>query len=98
VAQFADERSRAIRVQFTEGEVKVFSSSVEMGESEETVTSEYKGPDLESVQCAVPAGFPAGDGTGPHRFELKDQKALVNCGQRRCDAGPIRYVVMPMRI
>ena len=47
VAQFADERSRAIRVQFTNGEVRVFSSSVEMGESEEAVTSEYQGPDLE---------------------------------------------------
>jgi DNA polymerase-3 subunit beta len=47
VAQFADERSRAIRVQFTNGEVRVFSSSVEMGESEESVPSEYQGPDLE---------------------------------------------------
>src|SRR6185437_13706469 len=37
VAQFADERSRAIRVQFVSGEVRVFSSSVEMGESEESV-------------------------------------------------------------
>src|SRR5437764_187391 len=47
VAQFADERSRAIRVQFTTGEVRVFSSSVETGESEESVPSEYSGPDLE---------------------------------------------------
>ena len=47
VAQFADERSRAIRVRFTAGEVQVFSSSVEMGESEESVPSEYAGPDLE---------------------------------------------------
>ncbi len=47
VAQFADERSRAIRVQFTQGEVKIFSSSVEMGESEDSVLSEYTGPDLE---------------------------------------------------
>ncbi len=37
VAQFADERSRAIRVQFVSGEVRIFSSSVEMGESEESV-------------------------------------------------------------
>src|SRR5207248_41205 len=47
VAQFADERSRAIRVQFTAGEVKVFSSSLETGESEESVPGEYSGPDLE---------------------------------------------------
>src|SRR5215469_10395896 len=47
VAQFADERSRAIRVRFTNGEVRIFSSSVETGESEESVPSEYAGPDLE---------------------------------------------------
>ena len=46
-AQFADERSRAIRVQFTSGEVRIFSSSVETGESEESVPGEYDGPDLE---------------------------------------------------
>ena len=47
VSQFADERSRAIRVQFTAGEVKIFSSSVETGESEESVPGEYAGPDME---------------------------------------------------
>jgi DNA polymerase-3 subunit beta len=31
VAQFADERSRAVRVQFTTGEIKVFSSALETG-------------------------------------------------------------------
>src|ERR1051325_1146083 len=35
VAQFADERSKAIRVKFMSGEVQIFSSSVETGESEE---------------------------------------------------------------
>ena len=44
VSQFADERSRAIRVQFTNGEVRVFSSSVETGESEESVPSQSPGP------------------------------------------------------
>ncbi len=47
MAQFADERSRAIRVQFAAGEVKVFSSALETGESEESVPAEYHGPDLE---------------------------------------------------
>ena len=47
VAQFADERSRAIRVQFIAGEVKIFSSSLETGDSEESVPSEYAGPDIE---------------------------------------------------
>ncbi|HXC62557.1 MAG TPA: DNA polymerase III subunit beta, partial [Nitrospiria bacterium] len=47
VAQFADERSRAIRVQFGPGEVKVFTSSVETGESEESVPATYAGPEID---------------------------------------------------
>ena len=100
VAQFADERSRAIRVQFTNGEVKVFSSSVETGESEESVPSEYQGPDLEigfnaqyllDFLRAIPQDHVA--------FELKDQKSA---GEMRPAgdgvADQYRYVVMPMRI
>ncbi len=100
VAQFADERSRAIRVQFLTGEVKVFSSSVEMGESEESVNSEYQGPDIEigfnaqyllDFLRAIPQDHVA--------FELKDQKSA---GEMRPAgdgvADQYRYVVMPMRI
>jgi len=100
VAQFADERSRAIRVQFTNGEVKIFSSSVETGESEESVPSEYKGPDLEigfnaqyllDFLRAIPQDHVA--------FELKDQKSA---GEMRPAGDSVpdqyRYVVMPMRI
>ena len=100
VAQFADERSRAIRVQFTSGEVRIFSSSVETGESEESVVSEYEGPDLE-------IGFNAQDLLDFLRaipqpgvsFELKDQKSA---GEMRPAGDGVsdqyRYVVMPMRI
>jgi DNA polymerase III subunit beta len=100
VAQFADERSRAIRVQFGDGEVKIFSSSVETGESEETVPSEYDGPTLEigfnaqyllDFLRAIPQDHVA--------FELKDQKSA---GELRPAGDSIpdqyRYVVMPMRI
>ena len=100
VAQFADERSRAIRVQFTSGEVRIFSSSVETGESEESVPSEYRGPDLEigfnaqyllDFLRAIPQDHVA--------FELKDQKSA---GEMRpagdTVADQYRYVVMPMRI
>src|SRR5579875_3233223 len=47
VAQFADERSRAIRVQVSKGELKVHSSISETGESEETIPVEHNGPDVE---------------------------------------------------
>ncbi len=47
VAQFADERSRAIRLQILKGELKVHSSISETGESEETIPVDYDGPDVE---------------------------------------------------
>ena len=100
VAQFADERSRAIRVQFTSGEVKVFSSSVEMGESEETVPSEYQGPDMEiGFNAQYLLDFLRAIPQERVAFELKDQKSA---GEMRpagdAVADQYRYVVMPMRI
>ena len=100
VAQFADERSRSIRVQFAAGELRVYSSSVETGESEESVPADYSGPELEvgfnaqyllEFLRAVPQSQVA--------FQLKDQKSA---GEFRPAGDGVpdsyRYVVMPMRI
>ena len=100
VAQFADERSRAIRVQFTNGEVRIFSSSVEMGESEETVPSEYQGPDLEiGFNAQYLLDFLRVIPQDAMSFELKDPKSA---GEMRPAGESVpdqyRYVVMPMRI
>jgi DNA polymerase-3 subunit beta len=100
VAQFADERSRAIRVQFTSGEVRIFSSSVESGESEESVPSEYQGPDLEiGFNAQYLLDFLRAVPQDQVAFELKDQKSA---GEMRpageAVADQYRYVVMPMRI
>jgi len=100
VAQFADERSRAIRVQFTNGEVRVFSSSVETGESEESVPSEYNGPDLEiGFNAQYLLDFLRAISQDQVTFELKDQKSageMRPAGENVPDQ--YRYVVMPMRI
>jgi DNA polymerase III subunit beta len=100
VAQFADERSRAIRVHFTPGEVRVFSSSVEMGESEESVPSEYQGPDLEiGFNAQYLLDFLRVIPQDRVAFELKDQKSageMRPAGESVADQ--YRYVVMPMRI
>jgi len=100
VSQFADERSRAIRVQFTAGEVKIFSSSVETGESEESVPGEYAGPDMEiGFNAQYLLDFLRATNQEQVAFELKDQKSA---GELRpvTDAtqDQYRYVVMPMRI
>ena len=100
VAQFADERSRAIRVQFTNGEVRIFSSSAETGESEESVSSQYQGPDLEiGFNAQYLLDFLRAIPQDQVSFELKDQKSA---GEMRPAGEGItdqyRYVVMPMRI
>jgi DNA polymerase III subunit beta len=100
VAQFADERSRAIRVQFSQGEVRIFSSAVEMGESEESVSCEYTGPDLEiGFNAQYLLDFLRVIPQDKVAFELKDQKSA---GELRPTGEGIndqyRYIVMPMRI
>jgi DNA polymerase-3 subunit beta len=100
VAQFADERSRAIRVQFTSGEVRVFSSSVETGESEESVPADYTGPDIEiGFNAQYLLDFLRAISQDQVVFELKDQKSA---GEMRpggaATTDQYRYVVMPMRI
>jgi len=106
VAQFADERSRAIRVQFTTGEVKVFSSALETGESEESVPSEYTGPDLEiGFNAQYLLDFLRAVPQEHILITLKDQKSAGEL-QPAVPATPeegavqeqYRYVVMPMRI
>jgi DNA polymerase-3 subunit beta len=100
VAQFADERSRAIRVKFTSGEVSVFSSSVETGESEEGVSCEYPGPDIEiGFNAQYLLDFLRAIPQDQVAFELKDQKSAGE--MRPAGEGIVdqyRYVVMPMRI
>ena len=100
VSQFADERSRAIRVQFGAGEVKVFTSSVETGESEESVPATYSGPEIDiGFNAQYLLDFLRAISQEQVSFELKDQKSA---GEMRPagDSGNYRYryVVMPMRI
>src|SRR5260370_4283081 len=100
VSQFADERSRAMRVQFGPGEVKVFTSSVETGESEESVPATYTGPEIDiGFNAQYLLDFLRAISQEQVSFELKDQKSA---GEMR-PAGDVgsyryRYVVMPMRI
>ena len=100
VAQFADERSKAIRVQFVTGEMKVFSAALETGDSEESVPCEYTGPDIEiGFNAQYLLDFLRAVPQEQVAFELKDQKSA---GEIQPVGGEeneqYRYVVMPMRI
>jgi len=100
VAQFSDERSRAIRVQLLPGEMKVHSSISETGESEESISTEYDGPTVE-------VGFNALYLLDFLKAVNQDQVVLhFKDGNSAGELRPggdgseytYRYVVMPMRI
>lgn len=100
VSQFADERSRAIRLRVSPGEVKIHSSLSETGESEESLPLEYDGPTVE-------IGFNAQYLLDFIRAIPQDRISLRfkdgnSAGELRPDGENVdynyRYVVMPMRL
>ena len=96
VAQFSDERSRAIRVRVGDGEVKVHSSVSETGESEESIPAEYGG-------TAVEIGFNAQYLIDFLRVVQTDRNfwfgsaARASFGQAAKKADNYRYVILPMK-
>ena len=100
VAQFADERSHAIRLQILKGELKVHSSISETGESEETIPVDYTGSDMEiGFNAQYLLDFLRSVDQSEVGFHFKDANSA---GELRPHAGTAdtvyRYVVMPMRI
>ena len=100
VAQFADERSHAIRLQILKGELKVHSSISETGESEETIPVDYTGSDIEiGFNAQYLLDFLRSVDQSEVGFHFKDANSA---GELRPHAGNAdtvyRYVVMPMRI
>ncbi|MGC2639806.1 MAG: DNA polymerase III subunit beta [Acidobacteriaceae bacterium] len=101
VAQFADERSGAIKMRLEQNEVKVSSSSTEAGESEDTIETPYAfDPIMVGFNSAYLIDFLRALGNeGEVRLEFKDAQSA---GQMRpedaSDDYKYRYIIMPMRI
>ena len=101
VAQFADERSRAIRMKLDKNELKISSSSTEAGESEDSIETAYAADPLTiGFNSEYLIDFLKAQSTGEVRLEFKDAQSA---GQMRPEDGSddgfkYRYVVMPMRI
>ena len=101
VAQFADERSNAIRMRVEKNELKVSSSNTETGESEDSIETAYAGdPMVIGFNSQYLLEFLKVVGSGDVRFEFKDAQTA---GQLRPDEAAdseyrYRYIVMPMRI
>jgi DNA polymerase-3 subunit beta len=98
VAQFSDERSRAIRLQVLPGELKVHSSLSETGESEESIPAEYAGEQLEigfNAQYLLDFLRASPDQVA---FHFRDPHSAGEMRPSAQDGGSYRYVIMPMRI
>lgn len=100
VAQFADERTRAIKVQLADNEAKIHSSLSETGESEESLGIEYVGPTVEiGFNAQYLLEFLRAVSEAEVAFHFKDGQSA---GELRPAGDGLayeyRYVVMPMRI
>lgn len=100
VAQFADEKSRAIKLRAVDGEVMLHSSLSDTGESEETLNVSYSGPKVDiGFNAQYLLDFLRAGEEPAVTFLFKDAGAA---GELRPSGGSsglnYRYIVMPMRI
>jgi DNA polymerase-3 subunit beta len=100
VAQFSDERSRAIKMRFADNEATLHSSLSESGESEESLPVEYGGPTVEiGFNAQYLMDFLRALPEPKAAFHFKDAQSA---GELTPSGDGVsykyRYVVMPMRI
>ncbi len=101
VAQFADERSGAVRLRLEGNELKISSQSTESGESEDTIDTPYSGdPIMVGFNSSYILEFLKALGNeGEVRLEFKDSQSAGQMRPEDPDAEyRSRYVLMPMRI
>jgi DNA polymerase III subunit beta len=101
VAQFADERSGAIKIRVEQNELKISSSSTDSGESEDVIETPYS---FDAIVVGFNSAYlldflKATGNSGEVRLEFKDAQSA---GQMRPEDGSddykYRYIIMPMRI
>jgi len=101
VAQFADERSGAIKIRLEQNELKLSAQSTDSGESEDIIETPYNyDPLVVGFNSSYLVDFlRATGGTGEVRLEFKDAQSA---GQMRPEDSnedvKYRYILMPMRI
>jgi DNA polymerase-3 subunit beta len=99
VAQFADERSRAVRLKLDKGELKLSASSTETGESEDSLETDYNGDALTiGFNAQYVLDFLKATGAGDVKLELKDAQSAGQLRPAEGEDYKYRYIVMPMRI
>ena len=99
VAQFADERSHAIRMRMENDKVVLTSSSSETGESDEELDASYTAdPMVIGFNSQYLLEFLGAAGCEEVVFEFKDEQSAGQLRPKDGEGYDYRYVVMPMRI
>ncbi len=99
VAQFADERSHAVRLKLENGELKLSASSTETGESEDSLETDYNGESFTiGFNALYILEFLKAVGAGDVKLELKDAQSAGQLRPAEGENYKYRYIVMPMRI
>src|SRR5579864_6186369 len=99
VAQFADERSRAVRLRLEKGELKLSASSTETGESEDSIETPFQGEGMTiGFNATYILDFLKAVGSGDVSLELKDPQSAGQLRPLGSYDYKYRYIVMPMRI
>ena len=99
VAQFADERSGAIRMKLEKNELKISSSSTETGESEDSLETTYDGDVVTmGFNSAYLLDFLKASSSDQVRLEFKDSQSAGQLRPEESEDYKYRYIVMPMRI
>ena len=100
VAQFADDRSRAIRLEVKSGELVLSSSASEVGESEESVAVEYSGEPIKigfNSQYLLDFLGVIDSENVQLQFANEDSAGQLKVEPAE-ESLDYRYVIMPMRV
>ena len=102
VAQFADERSGAIKIRLEQNELRISSSSTDSGESEDIIETPYSyDPLVVGFNSQYLIDFPQGPSAPRARFGWSSRTPMSAGQMRPEDANEdqkYRYILMPMRI
>ena len=99
VSQFADDRSRAVRFELSDGELKLAASGSDAGESEESIPVEYTGKKIKvGFNAQYVLDFLGVAETDSIELQFKDEESAGQMELSGEQGYDYRYVVMPMRI
>ncbi len=100
VSQFSDERSHAMQIQLVPGEMRLYSSASDTGESEEAVPAQYDGEEFKiGFNATYILDFLRATSETQVSFGFRDTQSAAEI-RPVGDGAPYsyRYVLMPMRV